>query len=158
MARVRVPAGASGFIGSNFILRMIEKHEDYSIINLDKLTYAGNKENLLSIENPSRYKFVHGDICNKELVDFLMGSIDAVVHFAAESHVDRSILDAGEFLRTNVLGTHVLLDSALHHGGKRFHHISTDEVFGALGRTGKFSETTPYNPHSPYSASKAASD
>ena len=150
--------GGAGFIGSNFIIRLLGKYENYSIINLDKLTYAGNRENLLSVENNCRYEFVHGDICDRELVNLLMEKVDVVVHFAAESHVDRSIMNADEFLKTNILGTHVLLDSALRHGKKRFHHISTDEVFGALGKTGKFSETTPYNPHSPYSASKAASD
>lgn len=150
--------GGCGFIGSNFILQMLNKYPDYEIINLDKLTYAGNIENLKSLENDSRYKFVEGDICDKDLVDSLVKDVDAIVHFAAESHVDRSILHADEFVKTNVIGTQTLLDAARRHGNKRFHHVSTDEVFGALGKEGKFSEITPYNPHSPYSASKAGSD
>jgi len=150
--------GGCGFIGSNFILQTLKAYPDYKIINLDKLTYAGNQKNLESIEDNPNYEFVKGDICDKELLDKLVKRVDAIVHFAAESHVDRSIHSADEFVKTNVLGTQVLLDSALRNGKKRFHHISTDEVFGALGETGKFSETTPYNPHSPYSASKAASD
>ena len=150
--------GGAGFIGSNFILYILKKYPDYEIINLDKLTYAGNKENLNDVKNDSRYKFVLGDICNKALVDAIVKEVDVIVHFAAESHVDRSILKSDEFVRTNVLGTQVLLDSALRNENKRFHHISTDEVFGSLGKEGKFSEKTYYNPHSPYSASKAASD
>lgn len=150
--------GGCGFIGSNFILHMINKYPDYQIINLDKLTYAGNEANLVSVEKNPQYEFVEGDICDAKLVDECMKKVDAVVHFAAESHVDRSILFASEFVKTNVLGTQVLLDSALRNGLKRFHHISTDEVFGELGETGKFSEVTPYNPRSPYSASKAGSD
>ena len=150
--------GGAGFIGSNFILYMLKKYNSYSIVNLDKLTYAGNKSNLKSIENDSRYKFVQGDICDKKLVDSLVKEVEVIVHFAAESHVDRSIENSDEFVRTNVVGTHVLLDAALRNGKKRFHHISTDEVFGALGPEGKFNEKTPYDPHSPYSASKAGSD
>ena len=150
--------GGCGFIGSNFVLYMLKKRPGYKIVNLDKLTYAGNKENLASVENNPRYEFIKGDICDKKLVNSLMKDVDAVVHFAAESHVDRSILHADEFVKTNVLGTQVLLDAALRNGGRRFHHISTDEVFGELGRVGKFSENTPYNPRSPYSASKAAAD
>ena len=150
--------GGCGFIGSNFIHYMLRKHSNCSIVNLDKLTYAGNRENLASVKNNPRYRLITGDICDKGLVNCLMSDVDRVVHFAAESHVDRSILKADEFVRTNVWGTQVLLDAALRQGRKRFHHISTDEVFGALGKTGKFSETTPYNPHSPYSASKAAAD
>lgn len=150
--------GGCGFIGSNFILHMLYKYSGYQIINLDKLTYAGNKGILSSLAKDKRYKFVKGDICNKRLVNKLVSKVDAIVHFAAESHVDRSIKDAEVFVRTNVLGTQILLDAALRNGKKRFHHISTDEVFGALGKTGKFNENTPYNPHSPYSASKAGSD
>jgi len=150
--------GGCGFIGSNFILQILKKYPDYNIINLDKLTYAGNKENLKSLEGDSRYKFVQGDVCDKELVDQLVKEVDAIVHFAAESHVDRSVLYADQFVKTNVLGTQVLLDAALRNGKKRFHHISSDEVFGELGEEGKFSEKTPYDPRSPYSASKAASD
>ncbi|PIU83256.1 MAG: dTDP-glucose 4,6-dehydratase [Elusimicrobia bacterium CG06_land_8_20_14_3_00_38_11] len=155
--RILVTGGA-GFIGSNFILYILKKYPDYKIVNLDKLTYAGNKENLSSVENSPRYKFVKGDICDKKLVNSLMKKVDAVVHFAAESHVDRSIIHAEDFVRTNVVGTQILLDAALRCGKKRFHHISTDEVFGELGPKGKFSEKTPYNPRSPYSASKASSD
>jgi dTDP-glucose 4,6-dehydratase len=136
----------------------LNKYPDYQIINLDKLTYAGNKLNLFSVENDSRYEFVEGDICDPVIVDKCVKKADVIVHFAAESHVDRSILFASEFVKTNVLGTQVLLESALKNGSKRFHHISTDEVFGELGAEGKFSETTPYSPRSPYSASKAASD
>jgi len=150
--------GGCGFIGSNFILHILEKYPAYKIVNLDKLTYAGNKQNLVSVEKDSRYEFVQGDICDSAVVDECMKKVDAVVHFAAESHVDRSILFASEFVRTNVLGTQVLLESALKNGKKRFHHVSTDEVFGELGAEGKFSETTPYAPRSPYSASKASSD
>ena len=150
--------GGCGFIGSNFINYIFKKYPDYSIINLDKLTYAGNLENLKNIEKNSNYKFVHGDICNKELVNYLIKEVDAIIHFAAESHVDRSILNSEEFIKTNILGTQILLDAALRNGKKRFHHISTDEVFGALGSEGKFNENTSYNPHSPYSASKAGAD
>lgn len=150
--------GGCGFIGSNFILQMLKKHKDYEIINLDKLTYAGNKENLISLEKDKRYKFIKGDICDKELVNSLVKKIDAIVHFAAETHVDRSILAADEFVKTNIIGTQVLLDAALRNRKKRFHHISTDEVFGELGSKGKFSESTPLNPRSPYSASKAGAD
>ena len=150
--------GGCGFIGSNFIIYILKKYPNYSIINLDKLTYAGNLNNLKSVENNENYEFVYGDICNKELVNYLVKKVDAIVHFAAESHVDRSILSSEEFVKTNVLGTQILLDSALRNNKKRFHHISTDEVFGALGAVGKFNENTPYNPHSPYSASKASAD
>lgn len=149
--------GGCGFIGTNFILHMLNKYKDYEIVNIDKLTYAGNRENLKAVEKDKRYTFVKGDICNKKLVDNIIKNVDAVVHFAAESHVDRSILRSDEFVNTNVLGTQILLDAVLRHE-KRFHHISTDEVFGELGVTGKFSEITPYNPRSPYSASKAGSD
>ena len=150
--------GGCGFIGSNFIIYILKKYPDYSVINLDKLTYAGNINNLKFVENNERYEFVQGDICNKELVDYLVKKVDVIVHFAAESHVDRSIVSSDEFVKTNILGTHVLLESALKNGKKRFHHISTDEVFGALGNEGKFNEKTSYNPHSPYSASKASAD
>ncbi|MBC8494556.1 dTDP-glucose 4,6-dehydratase [archaeon] len=149
--------GGCGFIGTNFILYILKKYKDYKIINLDKLTYAGNPENLKAIENDPRYKFIKGDICDKELVNKLMQEVDAVIHFAAESHVDRSILNADEFIKTNVLGTKVLLDAALNNNKKRFHHISTDEVYGSI-KEGKFRETTLYNPKSPYAASKAEAD
>ncbi len=152
--------GGAGFIGSNFILYLLKKHPDISIVNLDILTYAGNLENLQSAEGDPRYRFVKGDICDAEVVNDLVGACDAVVHFAAESHVDRSITNAQEFVQTNVMGTHTLLEAALKNGKKRFHHISTDEVFGSLELESdeKFNDATPYDPHSPYSASKAASD
>lgn len=152
--------GGAGFIGSNFIRYWLDRHPDDSIANLDKLTYAGNLENLSGLEGRANYRFVKGDICDRELVGELVAQCDQIVHFAAESHVDRSIMDSTPFVMTNVVGTQVLLDAAVKHGNKRFHHVSTDEVFGALSLDGddKFSEATPYDPHSPYSASKAASD
>jgi dTDP-glucose 4,6-dehydratase len=151
--------GGLGFIGSNFIRQMLEEHPEDSIVNLDKVTYAGNPENLRDIAGDPRYTFIRGDICDQDLVGsvFREYPIDAVVHFAAESHVDRSIEDASVFVRTNVLGTHVLLEAALNHGVKRFVHVSTDEVYGSI-KTGSFRETDNLNPSSPYSASKAASD
>jgi len=152
--------GGAGFIGSNFILYWLENHPADSIVNLDKLTYAGNLENLKSVEKDSGYFFIHGDICDPKVVKTAMLGVDVVVHFAAESHVDRSITDPSPFVKTNVLGTQVLLDAALTANIQRFHHISTDEVFGSLELEvpGKFSERTPYDPKSPYSASKAGSD
>lgn len=151
--------GGAGFIGSNFIHYWLAKHPNDFIINLDVLTYAGNLENLTDIETNPNYKFVQGDICDVELVNNLVKDVDVIVHFAAESHVDRSILNSADFIRTNVEGTRVLLEAAKNNGNKRFHHISTDEVFGALSfDSPKFSETTPYDPRSPYSASKASSD
>lgn len=152
--------GGAGFIGANFIYYWLKNYPDDLIINLDALTYAGYKETLSSIENNPNYKFVHGNICDTELVDEVMKGVDTVVHFAAESHVDRSILNPGIFLETNVRGTYVLLESALKHQIKRFHHVSTDEVFGSLELDGNnsFDEKTPYDPRSPYSASKAGSD
>lgn len=151
--------GGAGFIGTNFIHYMLDKHPDYKIINLDKLTYAGNLENLKTVEEHDNYEFVKGDICDQALVNELVKQADAIVHFAAESHVDRSIMGAAEFIRTNVMGTHVLLDAAVKNGKKRFHHVSTDEVFGSLGPNDPpFDEKTAYDPRNPYSASKAASD
>ena len=152
--------GGAGFIGSNFILYWLKKYPNDSILNVDKLTYAGNLENLASIEKNPNYSFAHGDICDARFVDPLMKGADTVVHFAAESHVDRSIADSDPFVQTNVLGTQTLLKAAMNNSVSRFHHISTDEVFGSLelNSTTKFSETTPYDPRSPYSASKAASD
>lgn len=151
--------GGAGFIGSNFIRYMLEKYPDYKIINLDLLTYAGNLENLKNLESNSNYQFVKGDIGDKELINNLVGDIDLIVNFAAESHVDRSILDADAFIKTNIVGTYNLLEAAKNNGNTRFHHISTDEVFGSLGPNDPpFNETTPYDPRSPYSASKAASD
>jgi dTDP-glucose 4,6-dehydratase len=152
--------GGAGFIGANFILYWLKHHNDDQIVNLDKLTYAGNLDNLTSVSNDSRYRFIHGDITDKKVVTDAMKGIDCVVHFAAESHVDRSITQPSSFVMTNVVGTQVLLDAALEAKVQRFHHISTDEVFGALplSTVEKFSENTTYNPRSPYSASKAASD
>jgi len=152
--------GGAGFIGSNFIHYVLEKYPHYRVTNLDKLTYAGNLENLKSIENNSNYRFVKGDILNYELVDLLMKEVDAVVHFAAESHVDKSILGAEEFVKTNVLGTFTLLEAAKNNHDKRFHHISTDEVFGSLPLDSNeaFDEQTPYDPRSPYSSAKAGAD
>ncbi len=162
--------GGAGFIGSNFILYWLKKYPVDKIVNLDKLTYAGNLENLKSVEKNPNYEFVQGDICNLQLVNSLVrrslgeggltDGVDVIVHFAAETHVDRSIMEPAPFIKTNIEGTYVLLEAALKNKVKRFHHISTDEVFGALplGTTEKFNEKTNYNPRSPYSASKAASD
>lgn len=152
--------GGAGFIGSNFVRYWLEKHPEDTIINFDKLTYAGNLENLKDIEDNPNYTFIKGDICDRNQVDAAVEQVDTVVHFAAESHVDRSIQDAAPFIKTNIEGTYVLLESAMKKNIKRFHHISTDEVFGALplNTNEKFNDNTPYNPHSPYSASKASSD
>lgn len=154
--------GGAGFIGSNFIHRVLATRPSLSIVNLDKLTYAGNLRNLEGLEQkyPNRYQFVRGDINDVEKVSALVKDCDAVVHFAAESHVDRSILDAAAFIETNVKGTLTLLNCALQAGGnKRFVHVSTDEVYGALSNTDPaFTEETPLAPNSPYSASKAGSD
>lgn len=152
--------GGAGFIGSNFIHYWLNKYPNDEIVNFDKLTYAGNLESLTDIEKNPHYSFIKGDICDPQAVGAAMKGIDTVVHFAAESHVDRSILSAAPFIETNIVGTHVLLEAALANNIKRFHHISTDEVFGALdlGTTEKFNEKTPYSPRSPYSASKASSD
>jgi dTDP-glucose 4,6-dehydratase len=173
MKKILITGGA-GFIGSNFIHYSIRKHDDWSIVNLDALTYAGNLENLATLENHPHYHFVKGDICDEKLVTSLFKEhhFDAVVHFAAESHVDRSITGPDQFIITNVLGTHTLLkvakkawegttgrrDDGIGKNQKRFIHISTDEVYGSLGATGQFSEQTPLSPNSPYSASKAGSD
>lgn len=150
--------GGAGFIGTNFILYMMDKYPDYKIVNFDKLTYAGNLNNLKAVENNPNYVFVKGDICNENEVKKAMAGCDWIIHFAAESHVDRSIMDPDTFVQTNVLGTNVLLRNAKELGIKRFHHISTDEVFGELGPKGKFNEKTLYDPRSPYSASKASAD
>lgn len=159
MSKILVTGGA-GFIGSNFVLYWVNKYPEDTVVVFDKLTYAGNLENLSSIEKKSNYLFIQGDITVPEMVNNVMEGVDTVVHFAAESHVDRSIKEPAAFVKTNVLGTQVLLDSALKHNVKRFHHVSTDEVFGALAldTTEKFNESTPYDPRSPYSASKAGSD
>ena len=164
--------GTAGFIGSNFVPYFLDKYPNYNLINLDLLTYAGNLENLKECENNTRYKFIKGDICNRELVEFIFSEYDitGVIHFAAESHVDNSIKNPGVFVQTNVNGTFTLIDVAYKYWMNkpfeyktkyqncRFHHISTDEVYGTLGETGLFTENTPYAPNSPYSASKASSD
>ncbi len=166
--------GGAGFIGSNFVRYMLSKHPDYNIINIDCLTYAGNLESLKDVENNPRYRFVKCDITDSNGVNKLFdeNNIDYVVNFAAESHVDRSIVDPQAFLKTNVLGTQVLLDAAKLHwkkfpkdkynreykDGVKYLQVSTDEVYGALGKTGMFTETTPLQPNSPYSASKASAD
>ena len=150
--------GGAGFIGSNFIRYILTKYPSYAVINYDKLTYAGNLENLRDIENHPNYSFVKGDILNTELLNHVMKGVDVVVHFAAETHVDRSIMGADAFVQTNVIGTFSVMEAARQNKVKRFHHISTDEVFGSLGAEGHFHEETPYDPRSPYSASKAASD
>lgn len=151
--------GGAGFIGSNFIRYWLKNNPADFIINLDKLTYAGNLDSLKDISNNPNYKFVQGDICDSALVNELSQGIDLIVHFAAESHVDRSIENSSDFIKTNVDGTRVLLEAARINGGIRFHHISTDEVFGSLSLDDeKFNEQTPYDPRSPYSASKASSD
>lgn len=152
--------GGAGFIGSNFIHYWLKNHLQDKIINLDALTYAGNLNNLRDIENHPQYAFVKGDIGDKELLDELLPDVDWIVHFAAETHVDRSIKDPQIFVKTNVLGTQVLLEAAIKHKIEHFHHISTDEVFGSLSLNSdtKFTENTNYDPRSPYSASKAGSD
>jgi len=152
--------GGAGFIGSNFIRYWLKKYPSDQIVNLDKLTYAGNLSSLRGIEDNPNYRFVKGDICNGKLVDDLITDVDIVVHFAAESHVDRSISGPQIFVKTNVVGTQVLLDAAVKNGAKRFHHVSSDEVFGALSDEGKekFNEDWPFRPNSPYAASKAGAD
>ena len=158
MIKVLVTGGA-GFIGSNFVKHALREHTDWDITNLDKLTYAGNLENLAGIEKEKRYHFVKGDISDGKLVDALFdGGFDIVVNFAAESHVDRSIMDPSPFIRTNIEGTNVLLKASRQWGVKRFLQVSTDEVYGSLGMKGRFREQSPIAPNSPYSASKAAAD
>jgi dTDP-glucose 4,6-dehydratase len=164
--------GGAGFIGANFLPYFLAENPNYFVVNLDLLTYAGNLENLQELTGHPRYKFIKGDICNRELVEFIFREYDirGVIHFAAESHVDSSIVGPEAFIRTNVNGTFTLIDVARRYWmdapfqykaayqNCRFHHVSTDEVYGTLGATGLFTETTPYAPNSPYSASKAASD
>lgn len=152
--------GGAGFIGSNFIHYWLKEHPEDSVVNFDALTYAGNLENLADVKDNPQYSFIQGNIVNPEEVAAAFEGIDTVVHFAAETHVDRSIADPSSFVKTNVLGTQVLLDAAMKQGIKRFHHISTDEVFGTLDPAGhdKFHADSPYAPRSPYAASKAGSD
>ncbi|MEC0140618.1 dTDP-glucose 4,6-dehydratase [Paenibacillus macerans] len=151
--------GGAGFIGSNFVLYMLKQHPDYQILNVDTLTYAGNLENLKSVEGNPNHTFLKADITDAKAMDQLIGQgVDVVVNFAAESHVDRSILEPDVFVRTNVLGTQVLLDAAKKHSVRKFVQVSTDEVYGTLGETGLFTEETPLAPNSPYSASKAGGD
>lgn len=165
MKKTILITGGAGFIGSHVVREFVTKYPDYTIINLDALTYAGNLENLKDIENSPNYIFVKADITDEHLIDqiFEQYQPDGVIHLAAESHVDRSITSPLEFVKTNVLGTVNLLNASKkiwngNYEGKRFHHVSTDEVYGALGETGFFTEETKYDPHSPYSASKASSD
>jgi dTDP-glucose 4,6-dehydratase len=154
-----VVTGGCGFIGSNFVRHILASDPSVSVINFDCLTYAGNLANLADLTGNPRYRFVRGDITDREAVRATLGSgVDGLIHFAAESHVDRSIQDSGPFVRTNVLGTQVLLDAAREFGVGKVVHISTDEVYGSLGPTGAFTESTPLAPSSPYSASKAGSD
>ena len=152
--------GGAGFIGGNFVHHMVNKYPDYQIVNLDLLTYAGNLETLKPVEDKPNYKFVKGDIADEAFIMdlFEKEKFDVVVNFAAESHVDRSIEDPGIFVQTNVMGTRVLLDASRKFGVKRYHQVSTDEVYGSLGAEGYFHETTPLCPHSPYSASKTSAD
>ena len=163
MKKILITGGA-GFIGSHVIRLFVSKYPEYTIVNLDALTYAGNLENLRDIENAPNYSFVKGDITDETFINQLFAdySFDAVIHLAAESHVDRSILDPLSFVKTNVIGTAVLLNAAkkswTNMEDKLFYHVSTDEVYGSLGETGFFTEETPYDPRSPYSASKASSD
>lgn len=163
MKKILITGGA-GFIGSHVIRLFVNKYPEYTIVNLDALTYAGNLENLRDIENAPNYSFVKGDITDETFINQLFAerSFDAVIHLAAESHVDRSILDPLSFVKTNVIGTAVLLNAAKQSwknmDSKLFYHVSTDEVYGSLGETGFFTEETPYDPRSPYSASKASSD
>ena len=151
--------GGAGFIGSNFVMYMLDQHPDYEIINVDALTYAGNLENLKSLEGNVRHTFVKADITDAAQMDRLIGQgVDVLVNFAAESHVDRSILEPGVFVQTNVNGTQALLEAAKKHNVTKFVQVSTDEVYGSLGPTGLFTEETPLQPNSPYSASKAGGD
>ena len=157
MARLLLVTGGCGFIGANFVRRVLREHPDYRVVNLDKLTYAGNPANLDGLEADERYRFVHGDICDAGVVDPLVAQADWVVNFAAESHVDRSILGGADFLHTNVQGTYVLLEAARRHGVVRYHQVSTDEVYGSI-EEGAWDEGRPLQPRNPYSATKASAD
>jgi len=149
--------GGAGFIGSNFIRHIMKKYPECRVINLDKLTYAGNLDSLKNIENSPNYTFVKGDICDRKIVDGLAKDVDAIINFAAQTHVDRSIIDASDFIRTNIDGTYNLLEATKRYNVSRFVQISTDEVYGSTGE-GSFRETSPLSPSSPYAASKAAAD
>lgn len=157
MTKILVTGGA-GFIGSNFVRYMLDKYPNYEIINLDALTYCGNLENLSGIEDNPNYTFVKGDIMDKELVLDISSDVDYIINFAAESHVDRSIEDPEIFIKSNIIGTQVLLDAAREHEIKKYLQVSTDEVYGSLGKSGYFTEETPIAANSPYSASKAGAD
>ncbi|MCC7558251.1 MAG: dTDP-glucose 4,6-dehydratase [Methanobacteriaceae archaeon] len=157
MTKILITGGA-GFIGSNFLRYMINKYQNYEITNLDALTYCGNLENLREIEDSLNYTFIKGDITNKELVNQITKNMDYIINFAAETHVDRSINDPSIFIKSNIMGTQVLLESAKENDVKKFLQISTDEVYGTLGKNGYFQEDTPLSPNSPYSASKAGAD
>lgn len=151
--------GGAGFIGSNFVIYMVNQYPSYEFLNLDALTYAGNLENLKSVADNPNYRFVKGDITDRDLVNSLVADgVDAIINFAAESHVDRSITEPDVFVKTNVLGTQILLDAAKKYNIKKFLQVSTDEVYGTLGATGLFTESTPLTPNSPYSSSKAGAD
>ncbi len=151
--------GGCGFIGSNFIRHLLETDPSVRIINFDALTYAGNLQNLADVQDNKRYSFVRGDVCDRDVVrESMKNDVEAVIHFAAESHVDRSIQDSGPFVRTNVTGTQILLDAAREFKVPKYVQVSTDEVYGSLGPTGAFTEETPLAPNSPYSASKASAD
>lgn len=150
--------GGAGFIGSCFIRHMLNHHPDYKIVNLDALTYAGNLENLYDVKNNPNYEFIHGDICDKNFVMQVVSGVDTIVNFAAESHVDRSITGPEVFIETNIRGTSILLQAAKAFHIERYLQVSTDEVYGSLGKDGYFTETTPLAPNSPYSASKAGAD
>lgn len=150
--------GGAGFVGANFVHYVLAERPDWEVVTLDALTYAGNLENLAALEAEPRFRFVHGDVCDRALLDRLLPGVDAVVHFAAESHVDRSILDASAFIRSNVQGTQTLLDAVRQARTQRFLLVSTDEVYGSLGAQGRFTESSPLAPNSPYAASKAAAD
>jgi len=157
MVKILITGGA-GFIGSNFVRYMLDKYPDYEIVNLDALTYCGNLENLKEIEDNPNYTFTKGDITDKELIYKIASDMDYIINFAAESHVDRSIEDPEIFTKSNILGTQVLLEAAKKYNIKKFLQVSTDEVYGSLGKTGYFKEDTPLAPNSPYSASKAGAD
>jgi len=152
--------GGAGFIGSNLVMYLLKKYSDIRLVNLDKLTYAGNLENLESVKNDRRYHFEKGDICERGLVEGLLREhkVDTIINVAAETHVDRSIVGSAEFIQTNVVGTHILLELAKENKISRFVQVSTDEVYGSLGPSGKFTEETPMHPNSPYAASKASAD